>query len=43
MAQKLDNIDKWGKILTIAAVVYGVVLGGMYVYQSWVQNTNIGV
>lgn len=43
IAQKLDLIDKWGKIVTIVAVVYGVILGALYVWQSWVQNSNIGV
>ena len=43
LAQKLDLIDKWGKIATIVTVVYGVILGALYVWQSWVQNTNAGV
>jgi hypothetical protein len=43
VAEKLELIDKWGKIVTIVTVVYGVALGGLYVYQSWVQNTKIGV
>ena len=43
VAQKLDLIDKWGKIATIVAVVYGVILGALYVWQSWIQNSSIGV
>ena len=43
VVKKLDMIDKWGKIATVLALVYGVVLGGLYVYQSWVQHTSIGV
>jgi hypothetical protein len=43
VAQKLELIDKWGKIATVVTVVYGVLLGGLFVYQSWVQNTHIGV
>ena len=31
VAHKLDVIDKWGKILTVIAVVYGLALGGLYV------------
>ncbi|HEY9140715.1 MAG TPA: hypothetical protein VIN93_07470 [Bryobacteraceae bacterium] len=38
VAQKLDQIDKWGKTLTVVVVVYGIVLGGIYVYQSWVSG-----
>jgi len=37
IAQKLEVIDKWGKILTIVAVAYGVILGAVYVYQNFVQ------
>ena len=43
VAQKLELIDKWGKIITIVAVIFGVILGGLFIYQSWVQNTKIGV
>jgi ABC-type Fe3+ transport system permease subunit len=41
-AKKLNLIDKWGKIATVLAVVYGVVLGGIFVWMSWVQNTKTG-
>jgi hypothetical protein len=43
MAQKLEQIDKWGKILTVIAVVYGLILGGIYFYQSWIASSSIGV
>jgi hypothetical protein len=43
IAQKLDFIDKWGKIVTIVTIVYGVILGGLFVWQSWIQNTSVGV
>ena len=42
LAQKLEFIDRWGKIVTIVTVVYGVILGGVYVWQSWIQNSKIG-
>ena len=42
MARKLEIIDRWGKIVTILAVVYGVVLGGVYMWHSWIVNTRIG-
>lgn len=38
VAQKLDQIDKWGKTLTVVVVVYGIILGAIYVYQSWVSG-----
>jgi len=40
VAQKLDLIDKWGKICTVVAVVYGLILAVLFVYQSWVQNSH---
>jgi len=43
VARKLDLIDRWGKIVTVVAVVYGVILGGLYAYHIWVQNTSIGM
>jgi negative regulator of sigma E activity len=38
VAQKLDQIDKWGKMLTVVTVAYGVALAAIYVYQSWVSG-----
>ena len=35
VSQKLDQIDKWGKMLTVITVAYGVILGAVYMYQSW--------
>ena len=43
VAHKLDVIDKWGKILTAVTVIYGLLLGGLYLYQSWVEMSRIGV
>lgn len=43
VAQKLELIDKWGKILTIVTLIYGAIVGGLYMYQSFVQNSKIGV
>lgn len=40
-AKKLDKIDRWGKILTIVAVVYGLVLAGVYVYRAWQSTSGI--
>jgi hypothetical protein len=35
IARKLDWIDKWGKLLTVVAVVYGVFLAAAYTYHVW--------
>ena len=43
VAHKLEQIDKWGKLLTIIAVIYGLILAGVYFYQSWIASSSIGV
>ena len=35
LATKLEKIEKWGKLLTIIAVAYGVLLGAAYLWQFW--------
>lgn len=35
VASKLNAIDKWGKLLTVVLVVYGLVVVGMYIMQMW--------
>ena len=44
IAHKLDVIDKWGKLLTVIAVVYGILLLAVYTYQTWLSpNTRMGL
>jgi ABC-type transport system involved in cytochrome c biogenesis permease subunit len=43
VAHKLDQIDKWGKILTVIIVVYGILLGAAYAYQAWIETSQSGV
>lgn len=43
IAHKLDVIDKWGKLLTVVAAVYGLLLAVAYTYQTWVQASNLGL
>jgi ABC-type transport system involved in cytochrome c biogenesis permease subunit len=43
IAQKLDQIDRWGKILTVVAVIYGVILAAAFAYQAWIQTSQTGV
>jgi len=42
MAQKLDQIDKWGKILTVVTVIFGLLLAAAYVYGQFVGRASIG-
>jgi len=42
IARKLDWIDKWGKLLTVIAVVYGVLLAAAYTYHVWLTMQDIG-
>ena len=35
VAHKLDQIDKWGKLLTVVALVFGLLLAAGYSYQIW--------
>lgn len=39
LEHKLAITDKWGKILTVITVVYGVALAVLYVYQTWEQGS----
>ena len=43
VAHKLDQIDKWGKTLTVIALVYGLILAVAYAYQAWIQTSQTGV
>ena len=42
IARKLGWIDKWGKLLTVIAVVYGVLLAAAYPYFVWLTMPAIG-
>jgi hypothetical protein len=37
IAHRLDVIDRWGKLLTIVAAVYSVLLVGAYAYHVWIM------
>ncbi len=43
VTHKLDKIDKWGKILTTITVIFGVALGALYLYRSWIELSRTGV
>ena len=40
LARKLDWIDRWGQILTVIALVYGLALAGSYLYMGWIERNS---
>ena len=42
VAQKLDAIDKWGKILTVITVVSGLAIAAAFVYAQFVGRSSLG-
>jgi len=41
VAHQLEVIDRWGKTLTVVALVVGLVLAALFIYQNWVTASNI--
>jgi hypothetical protein len=41
LAHRLDTVDHWGKVLTVASVAYGLVLGALLLYQVWLQGITV--
>jgi hypothetical protein len=42
IATKLDTIDKWGKIMTVITVLFGRVIGFLYIYSNFVGRNSLG-
>jgi hypothetical protein len=40
IARELELIDRWGKSLTVIALVFGLIVGGLFVYQGWVNASS---
>jgi hypothetical protein len=40
LAQKMDNIDRWGKTMTVITIVIGLALAAAYFYQV-MENPNL--
>jgi hypothetical protein len=36
ITHRLDLIDRWGKVLTIAAAIYSLLLAAGYAYYVWI-------
>ena len=43
LAKKLEQIDKWMKILTVAVIVFGLLLGAAALYKAWVLGPGAGL
>jgi uncharacterized membrane protein len=43
VAKKLEQIDKWMKLLTVIAVVFGVLLAAAALYKGWVLGPGAGL
>ncbi len=39
VAQKLERVERWAKILTVIAVVYGLVLLGLFLWDAWERSS----
>ena len=42
LAQKLEVIDKWGKIVTVLTFVLGLVIAAAYVYGQFSGRSSVG-
>ena len=42
LSQKLDVIDKWGKIATVITVLLGLLIAAAYIYGQFVGRNSIG-
>ena len=41
IAKKLEVVDRWGKLVTVLAILYGLFLAGLYVYNLWNESATI--
>jgi hypothetical protein len=42
VAKKLEQIDKWVKILIVIAVAFGILLAAAALYKAWVLGPSAG-
>lgn len=38
-AQRLEKIDRWGKLLTVVVVLYALGIAGYYLYKSFADTS----
>ena len=43
LAKKLEQIDKWMKLLSLVVIVFGVLLGAAALYKGWVLGPGAGL
>ncbi len=41
LARKISSLDRIGRALTVAAVVYGLAICGWVVYQQWIGSMKL--
>lgn len=41
LSHKLEAIERWGKILTVIVVIYGLSIAAMYLYYVWQQGAKL--
>jgi hypothetical protein len=41
VARRLETIDRWGQTLTAIALVYGLAIGSVFLYQAWTASENM--
>lgn len=37
LAKRLEQIDKWGKILTVIAALFGLLVIALFMYNGWMH------
>jgi uncharacterized protein YneF (UPF0154 family) len=40
VAQRLEKVDYWGKLLTVIAFLYGLGLAGYFIYLTWMESSS---
>jgi hypothetical protein len=41
LGQKLEFIDRWGKLLTIATAVFGLLIAAVFLFSAWKASFQI--
>lgn len=41
MARKQESMGRLSRVLTVATLIYGMALGGYYLYEQWVLSSKL--